>query len=149
MKVFVALCALLAVAVALPVPEDESPKPYSFNYVAEGEEGSSSHSETADGTGVVRGSYTVTDIDGRNRVVEYVAGPDGFVANVRTNEPGTENAAPASVTIESTADKAVILSTPVKPEIKPVAPAPATVTSQGVRYVLVPVTEPQATPVSS
>ncbi|CAL1290256.1 unnamed protein product [Larinioides sclopetarius] len=132
-------------------PEDESPKPYSFNYVAEGDEGSSSHSETADGTGVVRGSYSVTDIDGRNRVVDYVAGPEGFVANIRTNEPGTDNAAPADVTIESSADKAVFLNAPVKPEIKPVAPAPATatVTRQGVRYVLVPVTEPQATPVSS
>ncbi|GFW27176.1 cuticle protein 10.9 [Trichonephila clavipes] len=142
MKAFIALVAILAVAVtrALPV-EDESPKPYSFNYVSEGEEGSSSHSETADGTGTVRGSYSLNDVDGRKRVVEYVAGADGFTAVIRTNEPGTDNAAPAGVTIESTAEgaKAVLLNTPIKPEIKPVP-----TTRQGVRYVLVPITDVRA-----
>ncbi|XP_015903808.1 cuticle protein 10.9-like [Parasteatoda tepidariorum] len=128
MKVLVVFAALLAIAYS---QGDESPKPYSFSYIATGDEGSSSHSETADGSGTVRGSYSLSDADGRNRVVEYVAGIDGFVANIRTNEPGTDNAAPADVTIESTADGAKAYAAVVKPEPRP----------QRVRYVLVPATD--------
>jgi len=137
MKVFFVLAVLFAVAYSQGVP-DESHKPYSFNYVAEGDEGSSSHSETADGSGTVRGSYSLSDADGRNRVVEYVAGIDGFVANIRTNEPGTDNASPADVTIESSAESAKPYSAVApNPEARSGVARPAG-RSTGVRYILVP-----------
>ena len=65
--------------------------------------GQSSRQEIADGTGKVEGSYTVTNDEGHTRVVDYVADQYGFRANIKTNEPGTENKNPADVTIESTA----------------------------------------------
>ncbi|XP_035220711.1 cuticle protein 10.9-like [Stegodyphus dumicola] len=141
MKIFLVLTITLAVACAQVLPLEESPKPYAFSYVAEAEDGSSSRSETADGTGIVRGSYALSDIDGRNRVVEYVAGPDGFTAKIRTNEPGTENAAPANVEIESSAENTnLLLNTPLKPAARS-ANSAETPRRAGVRYVLVPETE--------
>ncbi|GIY00523.1 hypothetical protein CEXT_789621 [Caerostris extrusa] len=166
MKVLLALCAIVAVAAALPVvsEETEPSKPYSFNYVAENEEGgSSSRTETSDETGTVRGSYTITDVDGRSRVVEYVAGVDGFQANIRTNEPGADNSAPAHVSIDFNAEqaKAIQLSAPVRHEVvKPVVAHQNVRSSdhhqnvrssdhhQNVRYVMVPATEPEASPAS-
>lgn len=65
--------------------------------------GQSSRQEIADGTGKVEGSYTVTNDEGHTRVVDYVADQYGFRANIRTNEPGTDNKNPADVMIESTA----------------------------------------------
>lgn len=84
---------------------DESPKPYSFSYNAPLDDGvgHSSRVESADGTGKVEGSYTVTNDEGHTRVVDYVADELGFRASIRTNEPGTDNKNPADVTIESTA----------------------------------------------
>lgn len=77
-------------------------------------------------------------------MVEYVAGPEGFNAIVRTNEPGTENAAPADVSIESSAEgsKPLHLNAAPRTEVRPVAPAAG---RQGTRYVLVPATDPRAT----
>lgn len=65
--------------------------------------GQSSRQEVADGTGKVEGSYTVTNDEGHTRVVDYVADQYGFRANIRTNEPGTDNKNPADVMIESAA----------------------------------------------
>lgn len=67
------------------------PIPYSFTYEAPTEDGgSSSRSESGDGAGRVEGSYTVNDLEGNSRVVEYIADEGGFrVTNLRTNEPGT------------------------------------------------------------
>ncbi|UYV75084.1 HOXA5 [Cordylochernes scorpioides] len=90
-----------------PPLADESPKPYSFQYSApvidEVGQGSSSHQETADGTGRVVGSYTITDPDGRQRIVEYEADENGFRARVLTNEPGTRSESPADVQFQSSA----------------------------------------------
>lgn len=47
------------------------------------------------------GSYTVTDADGRVRVVDYYADETGFHANVKTNEPGTANQDSADVSVQS------------------------------------------------
>ncbi|GBL54347.1 hypothetical protein AVEN_20-1 [Araneus ventricosus] len=80
------------------------PNPYQYSYSSPAIGGSSSHSESGDGTGRVTGSYSVVDEDGRSRTVEYVADELGFRANVITNEPGTSNQAPADVTISSSAD---------------------------------------------
>lgn len=165
MKVLIALA--LVVAVSCQHVYDESPKPYSFNYLAEGEEGTSSHQETADGSGTVRGTYTLTDLDGRNRVVEYIADGEGYRASIRTNEPGTDNQSPADVVVESSAPDAKPYAAPAAatryaaggaagaaaPRPRPVAAAGisagsvgGTVTQGGVRYILVPADDPRARP---
>ena len=83
------------------VPETYSYSPYSFNYVAQGEDGSSSRQETGDASGRVVGSYTIAVEDGRRRVVDYVADQDGFRATIDTNEPGTDVQNPADVVFHS------------------------------------------------
>ena len=45
------------------------------------------------------GSYGLRDIDGRTRVVNYVADAGGYRANIQTNEPGVEPKDPAAVLI--------------------------------------------------
>jgi len=152
MKVFIVLAVLVSAAVAQYAPSQDIPIPYSFNYAADTEDGGrSSHQESGDGAGRVQGSYTVNDLEGHTRVVDYVADEGGFRANIRTNEPGTANINPADVTIESSAADVSGVSTyslgggatPVtRPAISPVAPP--TGGRAGVRYVLVPVTDPRA-----
>lgn len=44
--------------------------------------------ESQDANGNVVGFYHITDADGRLRRVDYTAGPDGFKANIRSNEEG-------------------------------------------------------------
>ncbi|XP_055939722.1 cuticle protein 16.8-like [Argiope bruennichi] len=83
------------------VPETYSYQPYSFNYVAQGEDGSSSRQETGDSSGRVVGSYTIAVEDGRRRVVDYVADQNGFRATIDTNEPGTDVQNPADVVFHS------------------------------------------------
>ncbi|XP_064490047.1 adult-specific rigid cuticular protein 15.7-like [Ornithodoros turicata] len=46
--------------------------------------------------GPVVGSYYLGDIDGRQRVVKYVADNHGFRAQVQTNEPGTKTSLAAA-----------------------------------------------------
>lgn len=112
------------------------PIPYSFNYVSEGEDGGkSSHQESSDGAGKVTGSYSLTNTEGHTRVVEYIADENGFRAVVKSNEPGTLNQNPADVTVESTAE-----ASPMMNSVAVVPKAEKT----GVRYVLVPVTDPRA-----
>jgi len=83
---------------------NETPKPFSFAFQSADEFGTQlSRSENADGSGAVTGSYSLAEADGRQRVVEYVADAAGFRAVVRTNEPGTANANPADVEIQSSA----------------------------------------------
>ncbi|KFM73211.1 Cuticle protein 10.9, partial [Stegodyphus mimosarum] len=82
-------------------PETYNYSPYSFNYVAQGEDGSSSRQETGDASGRVVGSYTLAVDDGRRRVVEYIADQDGFRATIDTNEPGTDVQNPADVVFHS------------------------------------------------
>ncbi|XP_035220713.1 adult-specific rigid cuticular protein 15.7-like [Stegodyphus dumicola] len=149
MKFLIVAAAILAIVSAQAPPIQYNPVPYSFNYLAEGEEGTSGHQETGDGAGNVQGSYTLTDVDGRNRVVEYTAGPDGFRAIVRTNEPGTDNSSPAGVIFESTSPEAKgpIIRYSAEPVARPVAPrvVPSADGRQGnVRYVYVPSTDPRA-----
>jgi hypothetical protein len=76
------------------------PEPYTFGFQSTDEFGTIlSRSETADGSGAVKGSYSYTDADGLNRIVEYIADAAGYRASVKTNEPGTANANPADVQI--------------------------------------------------
>nr|XP_015903800.1 cuticle protein 10.9 isoform X2 [Parasteatoda tepidariorum] len=144
MEVLIVFAAFL-VAVYAQGPIQYAPIPYSFNYLAQGDEGSSGHQESGDGAGNVQGSYTVTDLDGRSRVVEYVADAGGFRAVVKTNEPGTDNSAPANVIVESSSPDAKgpiirysneAAPTPVRPAVRR--------QPQGVRYVLVPANSPMS-----
>ncbi|GIZ04738.1 hypothetical protein CEXT_769811, partial [Caerostris extrusa] len=57
--------------------------------------------ESSDGKGNVQGSYGYTDAHGIYRQVDYVADAYGFRANVKTNEPGTDNQNPADVHIQA------------------------------------------------
>ncbi|CAN7989547.1 unnamed protein product, partial [Ixodes hexagonus] len=74
---------------------------YQFGYDVSHTSGSSFHKETGS-PGVKVGSYGLRDIDGRVRVVNYVADSQGFRADVQTNEPGVLSKDPAGVTISRT-----------------------------------------------
>ncbi|XP_040356622.2 uncharacterized protein LOC121046448 [Ixodes scapularis] len=74
---------------------------YQFGYDVSHSTGSSFHKETGS-PGVKIGSYGLRDIDGRVRVVNYVADSQGFRADVQTNEPGVVSKDPAGVTINRT-----------------------------------------------
>ncbi|GIY44059.1 adult-specific rigid cuticular protein 15.7 [Caerostris extrusa] len=76
-------------------------------------------SEVGDAHGNKKGSYTIADIDGRARRVDYVADGHGFRATVKTNEPGTAASAPAAALIASP------YAGPVAPVVNHVAPAVA------------------------
>ncbi|XP_076373001.1 uncharacterized protein LOC143257856, partial [Tachypleus tridentatus] len=79
------------------------PTPHSFSYVAPADGGFSARQEVGDGYGQVRGTYKLSDPDGRFRKVQYTAGPQGFQAQVYTNEPGTKSESPADVNFQSSA----------------------------------------------
>ncbi|XP_015903813.1 cuticle protein 10.9 [Parasteatoda tepidariorum] len=137
MKVVIVLAAIVAVAWS----QVDAPIPYSFNYISNTEDGGSgSHQESGDGAGKVTGSYSVADLEGHNRVVEYVADENGFRATIRTNEPGTANINPADVIVESSAPEAAgaptySLGVATAPRVaQPARPSRT-------RYVLVPVTD--------
>ncbi|GIY22374.1 uncharacterized protein CEXT_556091 [Caerostris extrusa] len=141
--VFIVFSALLAVGVA-QIAERAIPLPYSFTYSAPTEDGgNSARQESGDGSGRVSGSYTVNNLEGHSRVVEYIADENGFRAAVRSNEPGTANINPADVSMESSADSsAPVFNNDVlrQPSARPVEPE----RGQAVRYVLVPSADPRA-----
>lgn len=157
MKVLIVFAGLLAFVASQRHYSDEIPIPYSFKYLAEGEDGTSSHEETSDASGRKVGAYSFTDIEGNSRRVEYTADDDGFNAVVRTNEPGTANQNPANVIMESTAPGAdtggVVLTysgtsghASPRPRPRPVSPhvIPSSAGRRpggGVTYILVPVNE--------
>jgi len=90
---------LAEVPLSQPLPEPISP--YSFGYTADAIDGSSSRQESSDGSGVVRGSYSVLSAVGGKRIVNYIADENGFRAQIQTNEFGTEAKNPADVTLLS------------------------------------------------
>ncbi|GBM74287.1 hypothetical protein AVEN_20298-1 [Araneus ventricosus] len=147
MKAFIVLCIFVGAAVAQQI---NAPIPYSFNYAAPTEDGgSSSHNENGDGAGRVTGSYSVSNLEGHSRTVDYVADEAGFRATVRSNEPGTANINPADVVMDSGAAAAPVtysLGTAAAPAARVISPAaPAAPAGRaGVRYVLVPSTDPRA-----
>ena len=57
--------------------------------------------QSGDASGVVTGSYSLMDPDGRMRYVYYTADAMGYRATVKTNEPGTANENPADVVMQS------------------------------------------------
>ncbi|XP_076334991.1 cuticle protein 14-like isoform X2 [Tachypleus tridentatus] len=87
---------------------------YAFNYdIVDPLGATNGRWEAGDGYGNKRGAYSLTDIDGRARRVEYVADGAGFRAVVKTNEPGTAASAPAVVKAHVTAASAYAYGNPV------------------------------------
>lgn len=75
---------------------------YAFGYNEDHATGGTFRRETGS-PGQSQGSYGLRDIDGRVRVVNYVADGHGFRANVQSNEPGVGDQDPASVLINKAA----------------------------------------------
>jgi hypothetical protein len=97
-------------------------EPYNYGYQTQDEEGNAvSRQETSDGSGTVRGSYSYTDTQGLNRIVEYIADAGGFRASVQTNEPGTANANPADVQITAQEPPAAVVAAYINPPSKRVS----------------------------
>ena len=93
---------------------------YAFGYdIVDGHGASNSRREAGDAHGNKHGSYSLHDIDGRARRVDYVADGHGFRAVVNTNEPGTAHSAPAAAVIASPYAAPVA---PVVAHAAPVAP---------------------------
>ncbi|XP_035214963.1 uncharacterized protein LOC118188591 [Stegodyphus dumicola] len=82
--------------------ENHKPMPYEFSYKVNDDEHGAEHyrQEKMDDNGYLTGSYGYKDAHGIYRHVDYQASKDGFKANVRTNEPGTDNEDPADVHFE-------------------------------------------------
>lgn len=102
---------------------------YAFAYDIVDQNGATnSRSEVGDAAGNKKGSYSLSDIDGRARRVDYIADADGFKASVKTNEPGTALSNPANAEIISpyaapAAPVAPIIAPPVVRTTKILAPA--------------------------
>lgn len=66
---------------------------YMFTYEIKDHHGAQNYrSEKGDKDNNVEGSYGIQDVDGRMRVVDYWADKkNGFVAKIRSNEPGVSN----------------------------------------------------------
>ncbi|GFX19245.1 cuticle protein 16.8 [Trichonephila clavipes] len=74
------------------------PQPYQFGYDSNDEYGNTAYrKEAGDANGRVQGSYGYKDAQGIERIVEYVADENGYRAQVKTNEPGTESKSPADI----------------------------------------------------
>jgi hypothetical protein len=119
---------------------------YAFAYDESHAEGGTFRKESGSADGPVIGSYGLRDVDGRVRVVNYVADGSGFRAAIATNEPGIVPKAPASVSI-SKPDVAVVAAAPVlDPVHAPVAAIadPAVVASRDIHQAE---TAPLAAPI--
>ncbi|XP_067131151.1 pupal cuticle protein Edg-84A-like [Centruroides vittatus] len=100
---------------------------YSFGYNIVDEFGTKGRTESGDEYGNKKGSYYLSDADGRTRRVDYVADELGFRASVNTNEPGTMDSAPASVAYYAEGAPNVVIKTPAKVVAPAYAAAPAKV----------------------
>ncbi|PRD27854.1 UNVERIFIED_CONTAM: Adult-specific rigid cuticular protein 15.7 [Trichonephila clavipes] len=110
--------ALVSTGVSTSARSQDAFGNYAFGYdIKNGVGAANSRSEVGDGYGNKKGSYTIADIDGRARRVDYVADAHGFRASVKTNEPGTAASAPAAALIASP------YAGPVGPVVNHVAPA--------------------------
>ncbi|PRD35617.1 UNVERIFIED_CONTAM: Adult-specific rigid cuticular protein 15.5 [Trichonephila clavipes] len=116
---FAAVCAnpiLLSTGISNSARQQDTAGNYAFNYgIADGLGATNSRAEIGDALGNKKGSYTITDIDGRARRVDYVTDSLGFRTSINTNEPGTALSAPAAAAIVS----------PYAPPVAPAVPAVA------------------------
>ncbi|CAL1268814.1 unnamed protein product [Larinioides sclopetarius] len=103
---------------------------YTFNYgIVDGLGASNSRAEIGDAAGNKKGAYTLPDIDGRARRVDYVADSLGFRASVKTNEPGTALSAPAAAAVVSPYAAPVAPAVPAAAAAHLFAAFPATISS--------------------
>lgn len=100
--------ALLNTGVSSQYRSQDNLGNYAFGYNEDHSTGGTFRRE-AGSPGAVTGSYGLRDIDGRVRVVNYVADALGYRANIQTNEPGVEPKDPASTLI----NKGVVAAAPV------------------------------------
>ena len=64
---------------------DDNTGGYQFGYDEQHSTGGSFRRESSDASGAMSGSYGLTDADGRQRIVHYIADAAGFRAQVQTN----------------------------------------------------------------
>ncbi|XP_064488469.1 calphotin-like [Ornithodoros turicata] len=132
---------------------------YNFGYNEAHTTGGSSRQETGDAFGNKVGSYSLTDADGRVRVVKYVADAAGFRASVSTNEPGTAPSTPAAAGYNApvvapapvaayAAPVAAVATAPVAAYAAPVAAYAAPVAAPVAAYAA-PVAKAYAAPVAA
>ncbi|CAL1287735.1 unnamed protein product [Larinioides sclopetarius] len=75
---------------------------YAISYgIKDGLGATNSRAEVRDVHGNKKVTYTIADIDGRARRVDYVADGLGFQATIKTNQPGIAASAPAAALIAS------------------------------------------------
>ena len=111
---------------------------YAFAYKENHATGGTTRSESGNPAGVV-GSYSLGVIDGRQRVVNYVADGLGFRASISTNEPGTAALPAAATSIASP------YAPPVAPAPIAVAAAPVAVAAAAPVAVAAPIAAPAIT----
>ncbi|CAL1280743.1 unnamed protein product [Larinioides sclopetarius] len=97
-----AVLAVVAFSELHHVADHHVPQPYKFGYSVKDKHGEQHREEVGDGKNV-KGSYGFTDARGIHRQVNYVADHAGYRAQVKTNEPGTDNQNPSDVQIISDA----------------------------------------------
>jgi len=124
---------------------------YTFGYNEDHPSGGSFRREAGNLAGKT-GSYGLRDIDGRTRIVNYVADAAGFRASIQTNEPGVEPKDPAATLINKAAPVAVAAPAPVAVAAPAPAPlplaAPAPVALAAPAPVAVAAPAPLAAPVA-
>lgn len=64
---------------------DDNAGGYQFGYDEQHSSGGSFRRESSNGQGAVTGSYGLTDADGRQRIVHYIADAAGFRTQIQTN----------------------------------------------------------------
>ncbi|XP_053207984.1 uncharacterized protein LOC128392030 [Panonychus citri] len=70
---------------------------YDFGYDVKDKDGAQAFRKETGDAKSLKGSYGIRDVDGRLRIVRYVADEKGFRAKVETNEPGTGSEDAANV----------------------------------------------------
>ncbi|XP_025017786.1 uncharacterized protein LOC107367698 isoform X2 [Tetranychus urticae] len=70
---------------------------YDFGYDVKDKDGAQAFRKESGDAKSLKGSYGIRDVDGRLRIVRYVADEKGFRAKVETNEPGTGSEDSANV----------------------------------------------------
>lgn len=96
---------------------------FNFGYDESHATGSTSRREEQT-NGVRRGSYSLSDADGRRRVVNYIADAAGFRASIQTNEPGVEPKDPADTLINKEGHELAVAPAPIAHAVAAPLPAP-------------------------
>ncbi|XP_076308472.1 uncharacterized protein LOC143223882 [Tachypleus tridentatus] len=113
-------------ALVLPTIQD-----YKYGYhIKDDGIGEQFHRESSDGDGKVTGTFGYTDHQGLYRIVDYVADKGGFIAKIKTNEPGISSKNPADLEILKEPSPSITsqkTSSGSKPKSQPKFTAPAPV----------------------